>query len=80
MVNQPPNSLLAYPELPAEQCIIALVNLHSSTQPQDEVQSTLLLDVVVRQGATILKLLPCKDETLLVRRNTFLVLQNNPIA
>ena len=32
------------------------------------------LDVVVRQGMTIFQLLPSEDEMLLVRRNTFLVL------
>merc|ERR1719391_1028760 len=49
-------------------------DLHSAAQSEDKVQSTLLLDVVVRQGAPIFQLLPSKDETLLVRRNTFLVL------
>jgi hypothetical protein len=34
------------------------------------VQSGLLLNVVVREGATILKLLPGEDEALLVRRDT----------
>jgi len=34
----------------------------------------LLLDVVVREGTTILKLLPSKNEPLLVRRNAFFVL------
>ena len=37
-------------------------------------ESRLLLDVVVAQGATVLKLLTSKDETLLVRRDTLLVL------
>ena len=37
-------------------------------------ESTLLLDVVVTQRAAILELLASKDETLLVRRNTLLVL------
>ena len=32
------------------------------------------LDVVVGEGAAILKLLASEDETLLVRRNAFLVL------
>ena len=49
-------------------------DLHPSTQPQDKVQSTLLLNVVVRQGAPVFQLLSSKDETLLVRRNAFLVL------
>lgn len=34
----------------------------------------LLLDVVIAQGATVLKLLASKDQALLVRRNAFLVL------
>ena len=34
----------------------------------------LLLDVVVRQGATILQLLTSEDQTLLIRRDAFLVL------
>ena len=34
----------------------------------------LLLDVVVRQGATVLELLASKDEPLLIRRDTLLVL------
>jgi hypothetical protein len=38
------------------------------------VESGLLLDVVVGQSATILELLASKDQALLIRRNTFLVL------
>jgi hypothetical protein len=38
------------------------------------VESRLLLDVVVGEGPAIFKLLPRKDETLLIRRNTLLVL------
>ena len=37
-------------------------------------EGRLLLDVVVREGATILKLLASEDEALLVRRDAFLVL------
>jgi hypothetical protein len=37
-------------------------------------QSTLLLNVVIAQGASILQLLTRKDETLLIRRNALLVL------
>ena len=51
-------------------------DLHSSAQPQDQVQGALLLDVVVGQGASVLQLLPSKDETLLVRWNALLVLQS----
>jgi len=37
-------------------------------------QGAFFLNVVVRQSTTILKLLASKDESLLVRRNAFLVL------
>ena len=37
-------------------------------------QCALFLDVVIGQGAAVLKLFSGKDETLLVRRNSFLVL------
>ena len=37
-------------------------------------ESGLLLDVVVAQGAAVLKLLSGKDQTLLIRRNSLLVL------
>ena len=39
-----------------------------------KVERGLLLDVVVRKGTTIFELLTSEDETLLVRRNTLLVL------
>uniref|UniRef100_A0A0A9E0D3 Uncharacterized protein n=1 Tax=Arundo donax TaxID=35708 RepID=A0A0A9E0D3_ARUDO len=37
-------------------------------------QGRLLLDIVVNQGTAILKLLSSKDEPLLVRRDSLLVL------
>ena len=37
-------------------------------------QSRLLLDVVVGQSPSVLELLPCKDQSLLVRRDSLLVL------
>ena len=37
-------------------------------------ESGLLLDVVVRKGAAILKLLSSEDKTLLIWRDSFLVL------
>jgi hypothetical protein len=49
-------------------------DLHTSSQAKNQVQGGLLLDVVVRQGATILQLLAGEDQPLLVWRNTFLVL------
>ena len=42
---------------------------HAAAQPQHQVKSALLLDVVVRQRAAILELLAREDEALLVRRD-----------
>ena len=39
-----------------------------------QVEGALLLNIVVRERAAILELLPSKDETLLVRGDAFLVL------
>jgi len=49
-------------------------DLHPATEPEDQVESALLLDVIVREGPAILQLLPGKDEPLLVGRDSFLVL------
>jgi hypothetical protein len=49
-------------------------DLHTTTQAEHQVEGGLLLDVVVRQGAAILKLLASKDQTLLVRGDALLVL------
>merc|ERR1739838_613202 len=48
--------------------------LTSTTQAEHQVESRLLLDVVVGESAAILKLLAGEDETLLVRGNALLVL------
>jgi len=48
---------------------------HAATsQAEHQVQSRLLLDVVVRQRAAILELLTSEDESLLIRRDAFLIL------
>ncbi|PSN71274.1 hypothetical protein BS50DRAFT_486835, partial [Corynespora cassiicola Philippines] len=44
------------------------------TETEDQVESRLLLDVVVGQSAAILELLAGEDQTLLVRGNALLVL------
>ena len=49
-------------------------DLHSTTETEDQVEGRLLLDVVIREGATVLELLSGKDETLLIRRDALLVL------
>merc|ERR1719282_1777784 len=40
----------------------------------NQVKGGLLLDIVVGQGAAILELLASENQSLLIRRNTFLVL------
>ena len=49
-------------------------DLHATAEAEDQVESALLLDVVVGQGAAVLKLLPRKDQTLLIRGDALLVL------
>jgi len=49
-------------------------DLHTTTQPQHQMQCGLLLDVVVRQCAAILKLFAGEDKALLVWRDALLVL------
>merc|ERR1712042_116684 len=49
-------------------------NLHTSSQSEYQMQSRLLLDVVVRKGAAILKLFAGKDQPLLIWGNAFLIL------
>src|SRR5439155_499399 len=51
-------------------------DLHAGTTAETEhqVQRGLLLDVVVGEGAAVLELLAGEDQTLLIRRDAFLVL------
>ena len=49
-------------------------DVFASTKTEHQVESRLLLDVVVAQSATVFELLASKDEALLVRRDTLLVL------
>ena len=49
-------------------------DLHTTTESKDEMEGRFLLDVVVREGATVLELLSSEDESLLIRGNSFLVL------
>ena len=46
----------------------------AAAKAEDEVESRLLLDVVVRKGAAVLELLAGEDETLLIRGDALLVL------
>merc|ERR1711962_601046 len=49
-------------------------NLHTSSQPEDKMESGLLLDVVVRQSPAVFKLFTSKDQPLLVWWDSFLIL------
>merc|ERR1711962_1059246 len=49
-------------------------DLHASSQPQDQMESGLLLDIVIRQRPAVLKLLASEDKPLLVRGDSLLVL------
>merc|ERR1711978_556554 len=44
-------------------------DLHTSPESEDKMESGLLLDVVVGESPSILELLPCEDQTLLVWGN-----------
>lgn len=49
-------------------------NLHAATETEDEVKGGFFLDVVIREGTTVLKLFAGEDEALLVRGDSLLVL------
>ena len=49
-------------------------DLHSTSESEDEMESGLLLDVVVAEGSAVLELLTSEDESLLIWRDTLLVL------
>jgi len=49
-------------------------NLHSSSKSKDQVEGGLLLDVVVAERPSVLKLLSGEDESLLIGGDSFLVL------
>merc|ERR1719232_1018692 len=48
--------------------------MHSSPQPQDQVKSGLFLNIIVTQGAAIFQLFSGENQTLLIRRDSFFVL------
>jgi hypothetical protein len=49
-------------------------DLHATAQAQDEMQSGLLLDVVVGESTAVFELLSGEDQALLIRRDALLVL------
>jgi len=56
----------------ARQCLDE--DLHATAETEHEVKRRLLLDVVVRQGATIFELFACEDKTLLIWGDSLFVL------
>merc|ERR1719248_527660 len=49
-------------------------DLHTTAQAQNQVQSRLFLDVVIRQSTAVLQLLASKNQTLLIGGNAFFIL------
>ena len=49
-------------------------DLHATTEAEDEMESGLLLDVVIRESTAVLELLASEDEALLIGRDALLVL------
>ena len=56
---------------------LLLALLGTTTEAEHQVEGGLFLDVVVREGAAVLKLLSSKDQTLLIRRDSLLVLYSS---
>ena len=46
----------------------------STSESEDQVEGGFLLDVVIREGTSILQLLPSEDQSLLIGGNPFLIL------
>ena len=61
-------------DLLGRRVLLLFALLGTTPQAEDEVEGRLLLDVVVRKGATVLELLAGKDETLLIGGNALFVL------
>jgi len=49
-------------------------DLHTSSESEDQVESGLLLDVVIGESSAVFELFTSEDESLLIWRNAFLVL------
>merc|ERR1712066_579904 len=49
-------------------------DLHASPEYEHKMEGALLLDVVVREGSSVLQLLASKDQPLLIWRDSLLVL------
>merc|ERR1711970_201474 len=49
-------------------------DLHTSSQPEHKMKGRLFLDIVARQSSSIFQLFSSKDQSLLIWRDTFLIL------
>jgi hypothetical protein len=49
-------------------------NLHSSSQSKDQMESGFLLNVIIGEGSSVFQLFSCKNKSLLIRGNSFFVL------
>lgn len=67
----------------ATDCLITVVALcqesqrgiiYATSKTKDKMQRRLLLDIIIRKCASIFELLSSEDQTLLVRWNSFLIL------
>jgi hypothetical protein len=55
------------------------VYLHSTTETKHQVEGALLLDVVVREGTSVLQLLSCEDEAVLVRGDSLFLVEDESL-
>ena len=60
--------------LPAYRMCLATISIKCKDSPKHKVQRALLLDVVVAQSPSVLELLAGKDKSLLIRRDSLLIL------
>ena len=49
-------------------------NLHAAAETEDKMEGGFFLNIIIRKGAAVLKLLTSKNQMLLVRRDAFFVL------
>ena len=64
----------------SSECWFDLLGSHTTTsKSEDQVEGRFLLDVVIRESSSIFELLTGEDESLLIGRNTFFVLDLGPI-
>ena len=53
---------------------LVIGSLETTSESEDQVESGFLLDVVIGEGSTVFQLLTSEDKSLLIWRDTFLVL------